>query len=408
MIHPVIHPEPRQFKLATLLLLTLVAGALGAGAAYWLVKANPAVPVAVPVAAPATAASAKPEQARPAEIKIPAAYLAAAGILVEPVRSGAVDTEILAPGRVEALPGAEATVVARAAGAVTRVNRHLGDVVAVGDVLALVDSLDAATMSADRSAAVAKAGLARKIYARESSLFEQGVAPRQDMETAQAALAVADAEVQRAAAAAQAARVAGDGRSIAVISPIAGKITAQSIILGAYVQPQAELFRVAGSGSVRVDAAVTAADLPRIAPGDKATIRPGSGTPVEATVRAITPTVSGASQSATVILIPDGAAAKDGVAHTLVIGAGVQVHLYVKGKTGGLAVLTVPEDAVQNLDGRDVLFVRTAAGFRPQPVLAGLRSGGVAQILAGVNAGDQVATRNAFLVKADMIKAKVE
>ena len=142
--------------------------------------------------------------------------------------------------------------------------------------------------------------------------------------------------------------------------------------------------------------------MPRIAPGDKATIMSGSGTPVEATVRAVTPTVSGASQTATVILTPDG------VAPNLVIGEGVQVRLHVKGKTFGLTGLTVPEDAVQNLDGRDVLFVRTAGGFRPQPVLVGTRSGGVAQILSGVNAGDQVATRNAFLVKADMIKAKAE
>ena len=397
-----IRPEPRQFKLATLLLLALVAGALGAGGTYWHMKANYPAPVAAPATAATAATAGKPEQAAPAEIRIPEIYLAAAGIAVEPVRSGGVDTEILAPGRIEALPGSEATVVARAAGVVTRVNRHLGDAVAVGDVLALVDSLDAATMSADRSAAVAKAGLARKIYARESSLYEQGVVPRQDMETAQAALAVAEAEAQRAAAAAQAAHVAGDGRSIAVISPIAGKITAQSVMLGAYVQPQAELFRVAGAGGVHVDASVTVADMPRIAPGDKATIMSGSGTPVEATVRAVTPTVSGASQTATVILTPDG------VAPNLVIGAGVQVRLHVKGKTFGLTGLTVPEDAVQNLDGRDVLFVRTAQGFRPQPVLVGTRSGGVAQILSGVNAGDQVATRNAFLVKADMIKAKAE
>ena len=394
--------EPRQFKLATLLLLALVAGALGAGGTYWYMKATYPAPVAAPATAATAATAGKPEQAAPAEIRIPESYLAAAGIAVEPVRSGGVDTEILAPGRIEALPGSEATVVARAAGVVTRVNRHLGDAVAVGDVLALVNSLDAATMSADRSAAAAKAGLARKIYARESSLYEQGVVPRQDMETAQAALAVAEAEAQRAAAAAQAAHVAGDGRSIAVISPIAGKITAQSVMLGAYVQPQAELFRVAGAGGVHVDASVTVADMPRIAPGDKATIMSGSGTPVEATVRAVTPTVSGASQTATVILTPDG------VAPNLVIGEGVQVRLHVKGKTFGLTGLTVPEDAVQNLDGRDVLFVRTAQGFRPQPVLVGVRSGGVAQILSGVNAGDQVATRNAFLVKADMIKAKAE
>jgi cobalt-zinc-cadmium efflux system membrane fusion protein len=38
-------------------------------------------------------------------------------------------------------------------------------------------------------------------------------------------------------------------------------------------------------------------------------------------------------------------------------------------------------------------------------VLVGTRSGGSAQIISGVQPGDQVATRNAFLIKAEMNKA---
>jgi cobalt-zinc-cadmium efflux system membrane fusion protein len=390
-----IRPEKRSGAPA-LIAVAIVAAAGGAGGAWWALKSRaPDAPPAAAAQAPATAAP----DATPGEIKIPEQYLTSSDIAVEAVRSGGVDTEILAPGKVEALPGTEATVVARAAGTVTKVNRHLGDDVAAGDVLALVESLEAVSMAAERSAAAAKAGLARKTYEREASLHAQGVSPRQDMETAQAALAVAQAEARRAEAVAQAARLAGDGRSVAVVSPIAGKVTAQTVLLGAYVQPQAELFRVAVKGAVHVDVFVTAGDAGRIAAGDKATIVTGSGAPVPATVHAVTPTVSGASQSATVVVLPDANAAN------LVAGDGVQARLHVKGKGTGM---TVPEDAVQNLEGRDVLFVRTAQGFRPQPVLVGTRSGGVAQILSGVNAGDKVATRNAFLVKADMIKNKAE
>lgn len=71
----------------------------------------------------------------------------------------------------------------------------------------------------------------------------------------------------------------------------------------------------------------------------------------------------------------------------------------------GAAGLVVPEDAVQNIGGRDVLFVRTREGFRAQPVRVGMRSGGTAQIVSGVEAGTPVATQNAFLIKADMIKS---
>jgi cobalt-zinc-cadmium efflux system membrane fusion protein len=121
-----------------------------------------------------------------------------------------------------------------------------------------------------------------------------------------------------------------------------------------------------------------------------------NGSPLSARVQAVTPTVTGSARVATVVVVPAQPTDR------LVVGEGVQVRL--RTAVADAAALSVPEDAVQNLDGRDVLFVRTLEGFRPMPVLVGTRSGGSAQILSGVQAGEQVATRNAFLVKAEMNK----
>ena len=332
----------------------------------------------------------------PLEVKIPADYLTAAKIAVEPVSSGGLEAEILTAGTVVAPPNSEAAIVARASGSITRVNRQLGDSVRAGEALAQVDSLEAATMATDRNVANAKVDLARKTFAREASLFSQGVTPRQEMEAAQSALAVAQAEAQRAMSVATAAHVSADGKSVSVVSPIAGRITAQGATLGGYVQPQTELFRVAGDGKLQVEASLPAADIGRVAIGDKATITGAGGAPVAATVRSVTPTVSGSTRAATVVLTPVSAA------RVLVAGEGVQARLHVK---NGAAGMVVPEDAVQNVDGHDVLFVRTKEGFRVQPVLVGARSRGVAHIVSGVRAGELVATANAFLVKADMIKS---
>lgn len=371
-----------------------VAAAVGFGAARLPVSEKSPASTQAPEAQKPQSA---PEKPGVKEVKIPAAYLAAANIAVEPVASAAVGTEILAPATVAALPGSEAVIVSRAAGAVQRVQRRLGDVVKAGDVLALVDSPEAAGMAAERKVAQAKADLARKTYEREASLFQQGVTPRQEMEAAKAALDVAQAEALRAATVAQSAHLASDGRSVAVVSPIAGTITAQSVTLGAFVAPQAELFRVAGTGTVQVEAAVTAADTSRIVAGSEATILLANGSPLSARVQAVTPTVTGSARVATVVVVPAQLPTD-----RLVVGEGVQVRL--RTAVADAAALSVPEDAVQNLDGRDVLFVRTQEGFRPMPVLVGTRSGGSAQILSGVQAGEQVATRNAFLVKAEMNK----
>jgi cobalt-zinc-cadmium efflux system membrane fusion protein len=375
----------------------MIAGIAGAaalagfGISRWIMPAQNPVPPAE-TAAPAAAA--------PVEVAIPAAYIASADISVEPVAAGSVDAEVTAPASVAAVPGGEATVVARASGTVTRVMRRLGDPVRAGETVALVSSLDAASMAADRSVAAAKVDLARKAYAREAGLFRQGVTPRQDMEAAQSALVVAEAEARRAASVASAAHVSGSGGAIAVVSPIAGRITAECVTIGAFVEPQSELFRVANNGAVQLEAAVSAADARRLAAGDIATIIVGTGAPIPAVVRSITPTVSGASQSATVVIVPRAGSDR------LSIGEGAQVR--IRARRSGRGGLLVAEDAVQTIDGRDVLFVRTAKGFRAQPVLVGTRSGGLAQILSGVKPGDRVATRNAFLLKAESRKGAEE
>jgi cobalt-zinc-cadmium efflux system membrane fusion protein len=373
--------------------MAAVAAALGFGAAHW--TGTRSAPAAAPPAQAPAASSARADAAMP-EIVIPAEYLQVAKIAVEPVASGGLDAEILTTGTVTPLPNSEAVIVARASGYVTRVLRQLGDTVRAGDVLVQVESQEAAAMAAERKVAAARAELARKNHARESALFQQGVTPRQDLEATQSALAVAESEAQRATTVARAAQVAADGRSVAVRSPIAGRITGKSVTLGSFVQPQTELFRVAGGGPVHVEAPVAASDIGRVKAGDQATVL-ANGTPVEARVVSVTPTVSGSTRAATVVLEPRASSSR------LVVGEGVQVRLHVQENA---ANMVVPEDAVQNIDGRDVLFVRTRAGFRAQPVLVGSRSRGMAQIVSGVQPGEQVATRNAFLVKADMIKSE--
>jgi len=386
--------QSRSMNWPSVAVAVAVAAALGFGAAR-LSSPSPATPAAVPATA-SVVKEAQPEASGFTEIKILAEYLKVAEIGVERIGDGGLASEILTAGTVTAALNSEAVIVARASGNIVRVNRQLGDSVKAGDVLAQVESMEAATMTAERNMTSARAELARKVYAREASLFEQGVTPRQDVEAAQAARAVAEAEARRAASVARAANLSKDGASLAVVSPIAGKVTAQSVTLGGFVQPQTELFRVAGAGQPLVEASVAAADIGRIAAGDRATIAPASGTPVEATIRSVTPTVSGTTRAALVLLTPASPDAK------LVVGEGVRVRLHLKNDNGGMVV---PEDAVQNIEGRDVLFVRTKDGFRPTPVLVGTRSGGMAQIVDGVRVGEQVATRNAFLVKADMIKA---
>jgi cobalt-zinc-cadmium efflux system membrane fusion protein len=328
------------------------------------------------------------------------ARLAANGIEVETVSTGGLASEIVAQANVEAAPGAQAVLTARVAGSVARITKRIGDPVGVGEVLALVESREAAQIAATRTTAAAKADLARKIFERERWLYEEQVSPRQDLETAQAELVAADAEARSATSAVGAAKVSRDGRYVMVLSPIAGRVTAASASLGAFVQPETELFRVTDPRQLQIEASVTAPEARRIHPGDAAALQTNEGATASAVVRSITPAVDPTTRAATVVL-----ALTSGQG---LLQPGQLVRARIATRQGATAGIVVPEDAIQSWEGHDVVFVRTKAGFAAQPVTVSTRSGGRAEITAGLRAGEVVAVRNAFRLKAELGKGEAD
>ena len=329
------------------------------------------------------------------------AAMAAAGIITETVAAGTIGSEILAQATVAAPPEGRSSLTARADGALTRIFKRLGDPVRAGETVALIESREAANIVAERSAAAAAAQAARFALDRERRLFSAKVTARQDLEAAVAASAQAEAELRRTAAGVQAAGVTADGRHLAVRSLISGRITKADAELGAYVSAGAELFEVANPRSVQIEAAVPAADAQRIRPGDRAIIELPSGGTVDGVVRSSTPSLNPESRAATVVVVPAGVPAG------LTQGQGLRVRITPRGSvTGGRIVL--PEAAVQSLEGRDVVFVRTNNGFQATPVTVGSRSAGRVEILSGLRPGTVVVTTGAFQLKSHLGASEAE
>lgn len=316
---------------------------------------------------------------------------------VAPAAAGALDAAIPASASVAATPDAEAVLTARAAGTITRILKRIGDPVRAGETIALVESREASSIAADRSAAAARVTLAGRQLTRERSLLAQGVSPRADYESAQANLAVAQADAQRASAAAGAARITGDGRSVAVVSAIAGRITAAPASLGQYVAAETELFRVADPRRLQITANVPPADASRVRAGDRVELTTNDGRIIAGRVRSDTGVVDPVTRSATIVIVPSAGGS------TLVPGQLVQARIFASGG-GSRGGVMVPQDAVQTIGNRTVVFVRTAAGFKARTVQVGARSGGLVAIVAGLAAGTPIATANAFLLKAELGK----
>lgn len=352
----------------------------------------------------ATTETARPEagkaEAAPSDtLAMSAEMIKGTGIAIETVNPGGLAAEIVSQAVIAPSPTGEAIVTARAGGAVTRVFKRLGDPVRPGEALAIVESRDAAQIAADRTAAGAKATLAQRNLARERYLYGQKVSPRVDLERAQAEAASAAAEARRASVAAGAANVTSDGRGVVVASPIAGRVTSENVSLGAFVQPETELFRVADPRLIQIEAAVGPADAARIQSGDRAVVELPDGRTVDARVRAVTPTLSGETRSATAVLDVTGGGLQPGLA--------VRVRIMPR-RAGASTAIVVPEEAVQSLNARDVVFVRTPKGFKATPVTTGQRSAGRIEIVSGLSAGQAIATKNAFLLKAELGKGAGE
>jgi cobalt-zinc-cadmium efflux system membrane fusion protein len=373
--------------------VAIVAALGGFGIARWTASD----PVATEAASGNAAAPADEEKA-PDTVAMTAQAVQQAGIATEKINPGGLGAEIVAQATVSASPQGEAIVTARAGGAVTRLMKRLGDPVRAGETLAIVESRDAAQFAADRTAAAAKSTLAQKALAREQYLYRQKVSARVELEQAEAEAASAAAEARRASVAAGAARVTPDGRGVLVSSPISGRVTSENVSLGAFVQPETELMRVADASKIQIEASVGPTDAQRLSPGDRAIIELPDGRTVEAKVRAVTPGLANDTRSATAVLDVPG---------SLQPGLAVRVRL-LPSRGGTSNAIVVPEDAVQTLEGRDIVFVRTAQGFRAQTVTIGQRSNGRVEILKGLAAGSQVATKNAFLLKAELGKGAGE
>lgn len=358
-------------------------------------------PTSEPPAAETTEAQTRQDESATSEgfVAMSPAQLAANGISVERVVVSSLAAEIIAQATVTAAPEGQALLTARADGAVVRIAKRLGDPVSAGETVALLESREAAAFVADRNAAAARAQAARAAAAREQRLFNAKVTARQDLEAAIAAQRMAEADLQRAEAALRAAGVTG-GRFLAVRSPISGRITEVDTQLGAYVAAGAELFNVSHPGRIQIDASVPAAEARRIQPGDTAVVELPIGGIVEARVRSITPALDPQSRAATVVLQLNGA--PGGLAQ----GQALRVRITPRGSPVDRIVL--PEEAVQQIDGRDMVFVAVQGGFRAIPVAVGARSGGRVEILDGLRPGQTVVTRGAFVLKSQLAASEAE
>jgi cobalt-zinc-cadmium efflux system membrane fusion protein len=326
-----------------------------------------------------------------------------------------------APATVRTLDGRRATtgevgfdetrlahVGSRVAGRLVRVPAELGQRVAAGEVLAVVDSVELGEAKASYLRARAHHQVARQRFERERSLHADRIVPEADVLEAEGEARESAADL---AAAREALRLLGladeeiEGLSwddptdarVAMRAPFTGKVVAREATLGELVSPEDVLFTIADLSEVWLWVDLYERDLAHVETGQRVEVRLDAwpGETFEGELAYIADQLEPASRTvrARVDLPNPEGRFKPGM-----FG---RVALSAAGGEAGPPVLAVPRTAVQRDGTESIVFVHTAPGrFERREVVLGRVTDELAEVVSGLAEGDDVVTEGAFLLRS--------
>ncbi|WP_262048149.1 efflux RND transporter periplasmic adaptor subunit [Bradyrhizobium sp. Bra78] len=357
---------------------------------------------------PATAQS---NSAKPAVIVMDDERIKLAGIELRQARSASIAKRLTVPGTIVPDAGRVAHVSIKVSGTVADLRKNIGDDVAKDEILGILESREVADAKSEYLSAKLSNELQQDLTARDKSLWEGRAVPEQQYiksrnAAAQTemrfgiarqkliALGVSDAEISGLPQAPD-----GTLRSQNVRAPISGRIVERKVELGTAVgrdSLETELFVIVDLSRVWVDLAVSSTDLPLVREGqDVAVAVRGIAEAGSGKIIFVSPLLDKDTRTARVVVSLDNAGGRWRPGSFVTANIAVERHD---------AAVTVPFAALQALDGRKTVFVRTKDGFEARSVVLGGRDGPVVEVVSGLAAGETVAASNTFPLKAEVSK----
>ncbi|MDF3867297.1 efflux RND transporter periplasmic adaptor subunit [Pseudomonas denitrificans (nom. rej.)] len=328
------------------------------------------------------------------------AQIEAAGIQLATAGPQALDEAFNLPGEIGFDQDRTAHVVPRTPGVVESVKADLGQSVKKGELLAVIASQQVSELRSELAAAQRQASLASKTFERERKLWQEKISAeqdylqaRQDLEEARIALTNA----QQKTNALSGVSASAGGNRYELRAPFDGVVVEKHLVPGEVVSESTAAFTLSDLSRVWASFSVAPQDLARVQVGKTARVEAADlGMQVDGRVSYVGNLLGEQTRSAVArvtLANPDGA-----------WRPGLFVNVRVSSSARQVPV-AVPELAIQEVEGKPSVFVRSAEGFDPRPVDLGVRSAGLVEVLAGLVAGDQVATEGSFILKSELGKS---
>jgi membrane fusion protein, heavy metal efflux system len=310
-------------------------------------------------------------------------------------------------------------------GRVEIVYAGLGDYVKKGQVLARIHSHELhdaraqyETSRSELNRLQAAAALAQRNYDRMETLLtlkaasiQQTEQARQDLLNAQIAMHDGQIAVNRDRIHLEdnlgvPADLASDGHDenadlIPILAPGSGYILEKKVTPGSTVQPSTDTFLIGELSQVWMLASVRQENLADLRLGQSATVTPPGvpGDRFEGKITNLGQELDQTTRAMKVRIVLNNPKMK--LKPEMLANAEIRV-----GKKK--PTLLVPSEAIQQIDGQDVIFVRTAADrFAIRPVRIGETSEGRTPVFEGLKTGEHIVIRGSFVLKSQLLKSSI-
>lgn len=333
---------------------------------------------------------------------------------IEVIRAGPVNmaSVIATRGKLVLHPDKLVHVLPKIPGVAKEAYKNIGDTVSAGERLAVLESREMADIKANYLAAKEKQRLALTLLEREKQLYEKKVSAQQDYINAQSAYTEAKIAVQLNT---QKLRSFGleeraieelglsqspDLRLYEIDSPIHGVVIARHINRGEFVETTTTIYEIVDLSTIWIEIGIYPKDLIKVKEGQVIDVTlPTNLEHAQAKIIYLSPIIQDETITAKAV------AELKKPSRNWRPGSFVKVDI-AEGEE--LVPIGLPKEALTEIKGKPVVFVRTAEGFEKREVKLGGEDRRAVQIVSGLDAGEEVAVTKVFLLKAELGKAEAE
>lgn len=335
-------------------------------------------------------------------VKLSAAQAKAAGVVVEQAGPASIQKQVLLPGEIRFDEDRTAHVVPRVAGVVASVHAQLGEQVAKGQLLAVIQSPAVSDQRSELQTAQRRLAFAKSSYEREKQLWQERISAEQDYQAARQALQEAEIAVANAAQKLSAIGAGAAGASrYELRAPLAGMVVEKHLTVGESVTDSTASFTVSDLRSVWAEISVAAPQLPDVRMGAPVVVRATAfDSHAEGRIAYVGALIGAQTRTAparVALANPQG-----------VWRPGLFVDVEVLASESPVPI-AVDAKAIQRPDGKEsVVFVPTEGGYRAQVVELGATDGKTTEVKSGLQAGQRYVKQGSFLLRAELGKASAE